>query len=825
MTASAETVLYASTTEYLNLRKGASTNTAIQKILGKNVTLTILDRSNAEWLKVRTSDGMTGYCSCDYLDIVNDAKTTDYLNFRKGAGTGYDIIRTLDPSTKVDILRFCGSSWAYVKLSDGQKGYVCSDYLSYFAVTSTTAVNPDAVDSVTLSSTSKKAAVGSSFTLTATATSGGTFSWSSSDTKIASVTSKGLVTGLKEGTAVVTATDSKTKKAASCTVKVVSSDVTSITLPQSSKTIQVSQSFTLTPTVVPSGKTVTYRSSNSAVATVSSLGLVKGISGGTASITVSDASGAVSASMKVTVQNPDSITISQSSASCDMGSSVVLRATSSNNTSITWSSSNANVASVRNGVVSGLKAGTATITASDASGKVSAKCKVTVHGVSSSGVSLSRYATSTTAGKTVYIRGYSTRRAEWGSSDSNIATVSEGFILAKNPGRAAITYTDTYGNTAVCVIIVERAAPIRFTYSSPNSALLNQKVKLIAITDRFQSKVNFVVDENGTKVNVSATERKAEGNTFVWTGYYTAKKAGTFQYTAQGFNGTSWRTCTDGKADIFVSSKTDKKTTALDPLRASDEMIRFVGEKEGFVSYITYDTLANNLPTIAHGYVVWEGESFYNGLTKSEGYALLVSAMNKDAYSSKVNDMLINNRVRFNQQQFDALVSFSYNLGTGWTSSSDLKDILLDSYGKVADGTVVTGTVTSDSGLNLRKEATTSAEVIGVLGYQENVTLVSTTKYNSVWYKVKTSSGKVGFCSGTYLRLNAGSTTGRDLNYVNRNALINEMLAYHHAGNVCYYGLLYRRADELEMFLYGDYAADGRSNKHNFPNPPCISFP
>ena len=50
------------------------------------------------------------------------------------------------------------------------------------------------------------------------------------------------------------------------------------------------------------------------------------------------------------------------------------------------------------------------------------------------------------------------------------------------------------------------------------------------------------------------------------------------------------------------------------------------------------------------------------------------------------------------------------------------------------------------------------------------------------------------------------------------------MLAYHHAGGQCYYGLLYRRADELEMFLYGDYISDGSRNKYGFPSPYCISF-
>ena len=185
------------------------------------------------------------------------------------------------------------------------------------------------------------------------------------------------------------------------------------------------------------------------------------------------------------------------------------------------------------------------------------------------------------------------------------------------------------------------------------------------------------------------------------------------------------------------------------------------------------------------------------------------------------------NRIKqdLTQGQFDALVSFSYNLGTGWTNSSNLKNILLNSYGTLQTGKM-TGKVTASSGLYLRQSPSSSASVITLLKRGETVEIVDNNKYNTVWYKVKTSSGQTGYCSSTYLNVTSsgGSQTGRDLNYVNRNALINEMLAYHHAGGVCYYGLLYRRADELEMFLYGDYTSDGRRNKYGFPNPSCISW-
>ena len=830
----AESAIYASTTDYLNMRKGAGVGYSVIKVIPKNTSVRVLSASSG-WLKVRTTDGTEGYCSTDYLNITTNAKTTDYLNLRKGAGTGYSVVKTINPNVTLDVVKIINDSWANVKLSDGTKGYVCTDYISYITSSSNSGVNQGSSSNtsntvkhtLTLSSTSLKLAVGKSKTITAQASSNGNVTWKSSNTKIATVSSSGKIKAVSSGTATITATDTKTKITAKCVVNTVDTDFTSITLSKTSNTIYTGNSFTLKATTKPEteGK-VKFKSSNTSVAKVNSSGKVTAVNAGTATITAYDSTGLITAKCTVTVKNKDSISISKSSVSVDAGSSVKITAKASDpSMKIYWSSSNLNVASVDNGVISGLRSGKATITAEDVTGKIKASCVVTVNAVSSGNITLSRYSTSTTAGKTIYIKGYSPNSASWGTSDSSVATVSKGLITTKKAGKAAITYSDKYGNKAICVVTVYDAAPIKFAYSSPNSATLNSTVTLVAITDKTRQKVNFEVDIDGKKEWVEATEKTAEGNTYVWKGKIKVTSAGTFGVKAYSYSDGMWKTCSDGETDIYVSSKTNSNTTGLDELRASDDVIKFIGEKEGFVSSVTYDTLANNIPTLGHGYVVWEGDKFYNNLTESEGYALLVDAVNNDSYTSKVNNMLISNKVRFNQRQFDALVSFSYNLGTGWTSSSDLKDILLNSIGTISSDTVLTGKVTSYDGLNLRSKPTTSSSVTEVLSYGEKVTLVSSEKYNNVWYKVKTSSGKTGYCSGTYLNISTTGEVGRDLTYVNKNALIREMLSYHHAGGVCYYGLFYRRADELEMFLYGDYVADGRNNKHNFPNPYCISFP
>ena len=847
-----QTAITANTTSELNIRSGAGMTYSILKCINKDSQVNVIERVNDKWLKVRTADGTQGYCSADYIDIVTDAKAATYLNVRKGPGTNYGSIKTISPGTKMDILRFYGESWMKVKLSDGTVGYVCTDhdYVTYISGTSGETViknessqksdSSSQVSSASLkiSAANKTLSVGKTCTLTATTTSGGTFTWKTSDYSVATVTSKGLVTAVKPGKATITATDNKSSKSVSCVVEVTKSQITSISLPSSSGTLVVGKTMQLVPKITPSNGKVSYRTSASNIASVTSKGLITAQSAGSCSITVYDPNGgSANAVYKLTVTKKSnaSITLSSSNVSIKAGASHKLTANISTGGSVKWSSSNTNVAAVRNGVVSALSAGTATITATDSTGTASESCKVTVNAAYASGLTLSRSSETLTVGKTLYITGNSSSKMWWNVSDTSVASITtdvttnnKGFIVANNPGKVAITYTNANGNRAICVLTVNEAEPIRYTYSSPNSATKNSYVNLIAITDKNRSEVTFEVNENGKKVTVKADSKVADGNTYVWTGKYYAKYSGTFTYSAYSkkTGSSEKKTCTDGKADIYVTAKTDKKTTAVEKLRASDEVINFIGEKEGFVPNVVPDRLANNIPTLAHGYVVWDGDKFYNGLTKKEGYALLVSAVNKENYARDVNNLLLNNGVRFNQQQFDSLVSFSYNLGTGWTYSSDLKNILLNSYGGSVSSSsgATTAIVNVEDSLNLRESYTTNSKMLEVLSPGETVTLVSTQTYNSIWYKVKTQSGKTGYCSGTYLTIVSPGGSGRDLNYVNKNSLIKCMLAYHHAGGQCYYGLLYRRADELEMFLYGDYISDGSRNKYGFPSPYCISF-
>lgn len=127
--------------------------------------------------------------------------------------------------------------------------------------------------------------------------------WSSSNTGIATVNSSGLVTGVASGTAQITATSVDGGKTASFNVNVFI-PVTGVTVSPSTLTLRRNATARLTATVAPSNAAninVSWRSTATAIATVSSTGLVTAKNRGTAIIRVTTADGGFTADCRVTV--------------------------------------------------------------------------------------------------------------------------------------------------------------------------------------------------------------------------------------------------------------------------------------------------------------------------------------------------------------------------------------------------------------------------------------------------------------------------------------------------------------------------------------------
>ena len=131
-----------------------------------------------------------------------------------------------------------------------------------------------------------------------------TVTWNSSNSSIASVNSNNTLYANGYGKTTITATTSN-GLSASCYVTVENATIepTNISIPDK-KDLAVNSSINITPTITPSNATttLTWKSDNPSVATVSSSGVIKGVSAGTACIKVSTSNG-LSASCIVTVKS------------------------------------------------------------------------------------------------------------------------------------------------------------------------------------------------------------------------------------------------------------------------------------------------------------------------------------------------------------------------------------------------------------------------------------------------------------------------------------------------------------------------------------------
>ena len=190
----------------------------------------------------------------------------------------------------------------------------------------------------------------------------GKTTYSSSNTKVATVTSTGIVTAKAKGTATITVKNGSAKATATITVKNPSLNMSKATLYlNGSKTLKITGKI---------GK-ATFNSSNKKVATVNSSGKITAKKKGTCTITVK--ANGVTLKCKVTVKNP---ALSKSKLIVHNSSKGTLTVNGGKG-KIKWKSSNKKIATVSsNGKVTGKKAGTCTITAKR--GKFTMKCKVVV---------------------------------------------------------------------------------------------------------------------------------------------------------------------------------------------------------------------------------------------------------------------------------------------------------------------------------------------------------------------------------------------------------------------------------------------------------------
>ena len=196
--------------------------------------------------------------------------------------------------------------------------------------------------------------------------------WKSSNPKIASVNSKGYVTGKKAGSCII----STRLKGKPYGVKIVVKKASKkVALSKSAVTLIAGKSYTLKLNNAKASK-VKWASSNKKIVTVSSKGVIKAKKAGKATVVAKY--GGKSYKCAVTVKKAaKKIVLNKSAITLVKGKKYVLKLKNAVPKKVKWKSSNKKIAKVSSkGVVKGKRAGKATITATY--GKKTYKCVVTV---------------------------------------------------------------------------------------------------------------------------------------------------------------------------------------------------------------------------------------------------------------------------------------------------------------------------------------------------------------------------------------------------------------------------------------------------------------
>ncbi len=386
--------------------------------------------------------------------------------------------------------------------------------------------------------------------------------------------------------------------------------------------------------------------------------------------------------------------------------------------------------------------------------------------------------TTTTKATTTTTKATTTTTAASSSSDAIqvlTGTVTASALNVRKSASTSATVLGTLKKGATVVIVSKGSSWHKIEYGSDYGYVSASYISNIAYTYEavslsYSTTYNYVnvgstvdlsIDISGATVTYSSSN--SANCPISSSGIVTGKSAGLYTITA---------TCGSSSATTYVVVM---KTayTGITAMTISEKGTNFIAEWEGGGTVVGNETRfypyqdVSGYWTIGYGHckssaasLTWSEEKAISELNKdiesligsayvmtddkpyiSEEAAtkLLNADLNQGTYVSSVSNWAIRNGVKLTQNQFDALVSFAYNMGTSYFTSDSIKIYL--------------------------KSA--------ILAYRSG----SDADSEQIVY---------GFC------------------------------LYIKSGGKYYTGLWYRRRNEAEMFIDGDYTLD-RSNKFTLP--------
>ena len=401
----------------------------------------------------------------------------------------------------------------------------------------------EAVASIELSQTTATVVAGQSIKLTATPKDADgeaitrAVTWSSSDTKIVSVSSDGMLTGVAPGTAKVTATSGDKSVEAEITVV---PPVASITLNMTTGTLLTAETVQLTATLKDASgaeltRTVAWQSDAPAVAIVDANGLVTALTPGTATITAT-CEGLLANAVITVKARVAAVAVTPAQAEILIGETVKLTATLTDadgnvlDRPVEWTSNDPNIASVdATGLVTGNADGTVTIVATSGgkigSATIAVKTPVATVAVAAPADSieitetLQFTATARDGAGNVMDVAFT-----WHSSDEGVATVdANGLVTPVAPGTTTISarHSVKSGGKAIIVMI-----PVNRIAVTPEGGTINAGTSLrltAAALDASGTSLNRVISWKSSNSAVAAVDQ---------TGLVTSGEVGSATITA-----------------------------------------------------------------------------------------------------------------------------------------------------------------------------------------------------------------------------------------------------------------------------------------------------
>ncbi len=349
---------------------------------------------------------------------------------------------------------------------------------------------------ITVDKTATTIVKGATDKLTATlvpADANGTITWSTSDLSVATVSSDGTVTAVKNGTATVTA---KCGDLSAQTKVTVINPLKAITITGTTHSIKKGQTTQLGLTYDPADTTdsvaATWTSSNTSVATVSKTGLVTALKDG--STTIKATVGNVSSTYDIAVKEVKLTGIKmEEKALIHKGDTKALTveytpADTTDDKTVAWSSSDSTVASVdNNGIVTAVKPGSAVITAKV--GNYQATCAVTVDAPlkeivpEKAIIDMVKKQTANIAYSVVPADTTDSKDVTFTSSDETVAKVnSDGKVTAKKAGQATVTITGANGIKATVTVNVSEIPVNEVVLSAQDEIIEAGAKKVITAT-------------------------------------------------------------------------------------------------------------------------------------------------------------------------------------------------------------------------------------------------------------------------------------------------------------------------------------------------------